>query len=308
MKAMCVEGNPPSSLVEKDLPVPQPGPDEILVRVHAAGVTPTEMLWYPTTHAQSGEPRLEAVPAHEFSGTIAALGSQASGFSLGQEIYGLNDWFSEGAAAEYCLTQSSLIAPKPARLSHAEAAGVPISALTAWQGLFNKAQLRAGERVLIHGAAGAVGLFAVQWAKRAGAFVVTTSSAKDGEFLKELGADQVIDYRRERFEERAGEVDVIFDGVGGETLARSWAILSAKGRLVTIAASGEEARDERSKAAFFIVEPSQDQLMETARLLDQGDLKTFTRGVIPLAQASSAYFNPSASSDRRGKQVIAIAD
>ena len=282
MKAMRIEGTGSNrSLQECELPRPQLADDQILIRVHAAGVTPTELQWYPTNFTKAGTPR-QAVPGHEFSGVVEAIGDRAGGFYLGQAVYGMNDWFADGATAEFCLTTSSSIAPKPARLSHAEAATAPIGALTAWQGLIDRSALRDGERVLIHGGAGAVGVFAIQIAKLAGAQVFTTASSRHREFLQQLGADHVIDYKTERFEEQLRDLDIIFDGVGGETLQRSWAVLKSGGRLVTVAAGSEETKDERTKAAFFIVEPKHQQLMEIANLLQRGQLKTFVDATVPL--------------------------
>jgi NADPH:quinone reductase-like Zn-dependent oxidoreductase len=307
MKTMCLvvtDGKP--SLTPRDAATPQPGADEVLVRVHAAGVTPTELGWYPTSHTRTGEPRQNAVPGHEFSGTVAALGSEALGFYAGQEIFGWNDWFSDGATAEYCLARPATIAPKPASLSHVEAASVPIGALTAWQGLIVRAGLSASDRVLIHGGAGAVGIFAIQLARHAGARVITTASARHATFLRDLGAERVIDYRAERFEEHAGEVDVVFDAVGGETLQRSWAVLKPGGRLVTVASGSSEATDARTKAAFFIVEPQQEQLTEIASLFDRGALRTCVDAVVPFAEAASAYFGTAARRNGQGKVVIAV--
>jgi len=287
--------------------VPAPRANELLIRVHAAGVTPTELIWYPTTRTKDGAARLNAVPGHEFSGVVAAVGREASGFLVGQEVYGMNDWFSEGATAEYCTTLPSSVAQKPAQLSHVEAASVPIGALTAMQGLIDRAELRPGERVLIHGGAGAVGVFAIQLAKRAEAQVFATASARHAEFLAQLGADHVIDYKTERFEDQLRDLDVIFDAVGGETLQRSWPVLKPGGRMVTIAAAGEGATDERTKAAFFIVEPMHHQLAEIAHLLDQRALKTFVDGTVPLAQASTAYLGTAKRQEGRGKVVVDIS-
>ena len=284
--------------------VPQPRPDEMLIRVLAAGVTPTELRWYPTTHAPDGGKRTGAIPGHEFSGIVEAVGPDIDPGHVGAEVFGLNDWFSDGATAEYCVAPSSSIAPKPYRLSHAEAASVPIGALTAWQGLFDRARLRARERVLIHGGSGAVGIFAVQLAGGAGASVIATASARNAKFLSELGAERVIDYHSERFEEHVRDVDVVFDGVGGETLQRSWNVLKPGGRMVTIAADSEGTQDERTKAAFFIVNPNQQQLIEIARLLDHRDLKACVDEVVPLAQASAAYFGTRQRG--RGKVVITL--
>jgi NADPH:quinone reductase-like Zn-dependent oxidoreductase len=309
MKVMRLDDSTPSrALVEEEVAVPTPADGEVLIRVHAAGVTPSELSWYPTTHMKTGEARHRAVPGHEFSGVVAATGSGVTDFSTGDEVYGLNDWFAEGATAEYCVTQPSSIARKPACLTHLEAASVPIGALTAWQGLLDRAKLQGGERVLIHGGAGAVGIFAVQLARRAGAHVITTASSRNAEFLAELGAEKVIDYRSERFEEQAREIDVVFDCVGGETLQRSWDVLKPDGRMVTIAASGEGSADERTKAAFLLVEPNQQQLTEITGLLDSGALKPCVDGVVPLTEASAAYFNNGGKRNGWGKVVVAVVD
>src|SRR5579885_2525629 len=145
MNALCVaDATQKPVLVEKEIPRPKPRPGEVLVRVHAAGVTPTELAWYPNSHTRNGDARRDAVPAHEFSGEIAELGEGVLGLSAGQEIFGMNDWFADGALADYCVTQPAWIAPKPLGLSHSEAASTPIGALTAWQGLIDRAKLRAG--------------------------------------------------------------------------------------------------------------------------------------------------------------------
>src|SRR5215471_13500392 len=175
-----------------ELPKPETGAGEILVRVHAAGVTPTELLWYPTTHTKSGTARMRAVPGHEFSGVITAIGKNVQDFEVGDEVYGMNDWFVDGATAEFCITLPQNIARKPATLSHEAAASVPIGALSAWQGLIERAKLEPGERVLIHGGAGAVGLYAVQLAHIRGAHVITTVSTQDIDFVKRLGANEVL--------------------------------------------------------------------------------------------------------------------
>jgi NADPH:quinone reductase-like Zn-dependent oxidoreductase len=158
MKAMQVSNSTQGpALIATEVPQPRPGEGELLISVRAAGVTPTELYWYPTTQTKDGAPRKGAVPGHEFSGVIAELGKNANGFEVGQEIYGLNDWFADGATAEFCLTTPQRIAGKPVTLTHEAAATVRIGALTAWQGLLERVKIQAGERVLIHGAAGAVG-------------------------------------------------------------------------------------------------------------------------------------------------------
>jgi NADPH:quinone reductase-like Zn-dependent oxidoreductase len=304
MRLADAAGTP--ALVEDEIPQPEPGPGEVLVRVYAAGVTPTEVLWYPTSHTKAGGPRTGAVPGHEFSGVVETANT-ASGFAAGQEVYGMNDWFSEGAMAEYCLTKPEFIAPKPARLTHADAASVPIGALTAWQGLFDHARIQPGERLLVHGGSGGVGAFAVQLGRYRGARVFATASARNLDFVRELGAEQVIDYHARRFEDSFREMDVVFDTAGGETLQRSWRVLKPQGRMVTIAAAGEDATDDRVKNAFFIVQPNQKQLIEIGSLLDAGKLRALVAAVVPLTQASAVFGSGVQERKGRGKLVVAVA-
>jgi NADPH:quinone reductase-like Zn-dependent oxidoreductase len=308
MKAMRVNGMGQGPvLVATELPEPQPAEGELLIRVRAAGVTPTELVWYPTTHTKEGGPRTNAVPGHEFSGIVAALGKGVHDFHLEDEVYGMNDWFADGATAEFCLTQPQNIALKPKSLTHELAATAPIGALTAWQGLIARAKMQAGERVLIHGAAGAVGLFVVQLAHLRGAYVIATASGRNIEFVKQLGANEVIDYKKSRFEDQVKNVDIVFDAVGGDTVDRSWAVLKPDGRMVTIAADNESTGDQRVKDAFFIVEPSQKQLAEVSQLLDAGSLKAFVSAVVPLGEASVAYSKGTPDQQGHGKVAIAVA-
>jgi len=301
----CDDSRPVPRLVPAEVETPQPRHGEVLIRVHAVGVTHTELLWQPTTHSKSGGNRRHAIPGHEFSGAIAAVGVGADDI-VGQEVFGMNDWYAQGATAEYCCTLPSAIAPKPARLTHVEAASVPIDALTAWQGLFDRAQLQAGERVLIHGGAGAVGVFAIQLARWRGADVLTTASGHDRDFLLRLGAQQVIDYHTERFEDVAKNVDVVFDAVGGSTLVRSWGVLGPGGRLVTIVSTVKSADDERTKRALFFVEPNRRQLGDIAAMLDAGQLRPVVGTVLPFAQAAAAYAREPMRNRRPGKTVVTL--
>ncbi|MEP7351950.1 MAG: NADP-dependent oxidoreductase [Acidobacteriota bacterium] len=296
--------NAPISITE--LPVPVPAAGQILVKVHAAGVIPTELLWYPNKHRENGEPRAHAIPAHEFSGTVASVGDGAVGFAPGDQVYGVNNWFWDGALAEFCLSVPLSIAPKPRSLTYIEAASVPISALTAWQGLFDRAAIRPGERILVQGGGGAVGLFVVQLAHRHGAHVTATASTKDLPFVRSLGADQVIDYTTSNFEDGLDPVDVVFDTVGGTTRERSVAVLKPNGRMISIAAVGDVTSDPKARAAYFIVEPNQAQLIEVGRLLDQGQLKTFVKGVVPFEEASLAYTGAVPNKRQSGKYVVEI--
>jgi len=303
---LATEPNRPPVL-EDNVTEPKPGAGELLVRVHAAGVIATELGWYPTSHTKTGQVRSGAVLGHELSGVVEAVGEGVGRLEVGREVYGMNDWFCDGAMAEYCVTPFFAVAPKPDRLTHVEAASVPISALTAWQGLFDRANLQPGEVVLVHGGAGSVGVFVVQLAKLHGARVVATASAWNAGLVASLGAERVIDYRGSRFEDEAGLVDVVFDTVGGETLGRSWGVLKPGGRMVTIVSEAESSTDPRIQKAFFIVEPNQKQLYEIAGMLDSGRLRTIVDSVRPLSQAPEAYTGV-APRQHRGKVVIAITN
>jgi NADPH:quinone reductase-like Zn-dependent oxidoreductase len=280
-----------------------PGEREVLVRVHAAGVIPTELSWVRTRTLRTGEPRpLPIIPGHEFSGEIAALGAGVKELDVGDPVYGLNDWYRDGAQAEYCVARVADLASKPASIDHVHAAATPISALTAWQGLIERVRLVTGERVLIHGAAGGVGVFAVQIARWRGARVTGTASKPNLDFVRGLGADEAIDYQATRFEDVVRDIDVVFDTVGGKTLEKSWGVLNAGGRLVTIAASGHGTTDERARAAFFIVEPSRSQLEEIGWLIDSGAIRPIVASVLPLALARQAYRHKPA----HGKVVLRV--
>lgn len=291
----------PQSLRYEDAPKPSPKAGEVLVWVRAAGIIPTELLWSTSHTTQSGTPRpLPFIPGHEFSGELAALGDGVTTVSVGQAVYGMNDWYSDGAQAEYCLARVGDIARKPTSVDHDHAAVTPISALTAWQGLFERARIKAGQHILIHGAAGSVGSFAVQFAHWRGARVTATVSATNIGFVRELGADEVIDYRAERFEERVQGVDAVFDTVGGDTLRRSWSVLKPGGRLVTIAASEEDTQDQRTREAFFIVQPRRAELEEIERLIDAGQVRPVVGAEFSLADAILAY----QTKPLRGKVVL----
>lgn len=309
MKVMrLADSGNPGHLVEATLPDPQPAPGQVVVRIAAAGVTPTELEWYPTTHDASGASRTGAVPSHEFSGTIAALGSDVHDFTLGQAVFGMNDWFAQGALAELCLTEPSSIAPAPMTVGAVEAASVPIGALTAWQGLFEHGHLHPGDRVLIHGGAGSVGHFAVQIAHLHGAHVIATASPSNFGLVRQLGADELIDYHATRFEDAVTEpVDIVFDTVGGDVLLRSLPLVKPGRFAVTIASDKEGNEDPRVQHAFFIVKPHQRQLMEIAALIDTGKLRTLVDAVVPLDEAEKAYTGKVPSRAGHGKIVVAVS-
>ncbi len=293
----------PEALVYGSAAMPGPGEGEIVVRVSAAAVTPTELLWVPTWTTRAGKPRpFPIIPGHEFSGEVHVRGSGVNDVAVGDAVFGMNDWFGNGAQAEFCVARSADVAPKPTSIDDLTAAVVPISALTAWQGLVERAKLTRGERVLVHGSAGNVGLFAVQIAHGLGAHVIATASGHNLEFVRSLGADEVIDYRARSFEDAVTGVDVVFDTVGGETLVRSWGVLRPGGTMVTIAADAEHTSEQRVKDAFFIVEPNREQLTRISRMIDVGELRVFVGAAFPLQEASQAY----AQKPVRGKNVLAI--
>jgi NADPH:quinone reductase-like Zn-dependent oxidoreductase len=291
MKAMYLDKKAGTeSLVEGQIPRPNPAAGEVLVKVHATAVTPTELQWSPTFNKQSGEPRpFPIVLSHEYSGTIESLGPDVNNVQTGAAVYGLNDWFANGAQAEYCVAPAAALAPKPRSLDHVHTSVVPISALTAWQGLFTRGNLQRGQRVLIHGGAGAVGSFDVQLARWRGAYVTATASAANVDFVRSLGADQVIDYRTTKFEHVMCDVDVVFDTVGGETLERTWPLVKPGGKVVTVAAQSEGASEQRVRDAFMIVEANSSQLAEIAKLIDAGVLRVFVAETFALSQAVEAY-------------------
>ena len=293
------------SLLYEDAPKPSPKYNQVLVQVYATAITPTEFTWYPTFHTPEGGTRLfPIILGHEFSGVVDAIGPACTGVQVGDPVYGLSDWFIDGAQAEYCLTVPANIAPKPASVDHTQAAAVPISALTAWQALINRAQLSEGKRVLVHGAAGGVGSFAVQLARHKGTHVIATASAANADFVTALGADEVIDYRTTPFETVVRDVDVVLDTVGGDTRDRSWGILRKGGQLVTIAADAERLTQARVREAFFIVEPNRAQLIKISRLIDAGIIRPIVGAAFAMEHFRQAYDQK----PMRGKHVLRIAE
>jgi NADPH:quinone reductase-like Zn-dependent oxidoreductase len=299
----------PSQLVYEEAPVPTLAPGDVLVRVHASGVTPSELEWPSTWLHHDGTPRTPPiVPGHEVAGMVEAVGTDAEGLAAGEAVYGLIDFRRNGADAEYVAARAAALASKPATLTFAEAAATPLSALTAWQALFDHGGLQAGQGVLIHGGAGGVGSFAVQLARWRGAHVVATASARDAELVRDLGADEVIDYRARRFEEAVTDMDLVFDTVGGETWERSWGVLRPGGRLVSIAVPRPPERkpmDERC-AIWFVVKPNREQLTEIGKLIDCGRLRPMVSSTLPLAEGRGAY-GPRHNGRGPGKTVLLVA-
>jgi NADPH:quinone reductase-like Zn-dependent oxidoreductase len=226
--------------------------------------------------------------------------------AVGDAIWALTGFDRDGACAEYALVPVSYLAPKPRRLGHVESAAIPLAGLTAWQGLFDHGRLREGERVLIHGAAGGVGQFATQLARWRGAHVIGTSASAAVEEVLALGANEAIDRTAVPLEEAIAPVDLVFDTVGGDVLGRSAALLAKGGRIVSVAEEPPAELSERVEAMYFVVEPSRVQLVELARLVDEGSIRPRIDAVFPLAEARRA-FERVAMPGKRGKVVLRIA-
>jgi NADPH:quinone reductase-like Zn-dependent oxidoreductase len=223
-------------------------------------------------------------------------------------VFGLIDIQRDGADAEFVAVRADELVPKPATATHAEAAATPLSALTAWQALFDQGGLERGQRVLIHGGAGGVGSFAVQLARWRGAHVTATSSGRDADVVRGLGAAAVIDYRTERFEEEVADLDLVFDTVGRDTWERSWDVLGPRGRLVSIAVPRppERVTDDGRRAIWFIVDEDRAQLQEIGRLIDTGQLRPIVAAELPLERGQEAY-GPTGSRSGPGKVVLLVA-
>jgi NADPH:quinone reductase-like Zn-dependent oxidoreductase len=276
--------------------VRRPAAGEALVAVHAAAITRDELDW-PVD-------RLPAIPSYEMSGVITALGAGVTGLAAGDAVYALTGFDRNGAAAQFATVPAHFMAPKPRTLSHALSAAIPLAALSAWQGLFSHGELRAGERVLIHGAAGGVGQFATQLARWRGAQVIGTATGGAVGRARELGADEVIDRDGAGFEDAVAPVDLVFDTVGGQVLARSAAVLRRGGRLVSVAEEPPTSTED-IRTRYFIVEPSREQLTELARLADEGLLRPAIDSVFPLADARDA-FERVAMPGKKGKVVLQV--
>lgn len=298
----------PEQLVFEDAPVPSIGAGDVLVRVAATGITSTELTWNETYQHADGSPRLPSIPGHEVSGVVERVAPDVGEFRAGDEVYGLADFPRDGAAAELVAVRAINLAAKPRSIGHVVAASLPLAALTAWQALFVHGDLQPGQTVLIHAAAGGVGSLAVQLARSRGLRVIATASARDVAFVRSLGADVVIDYRAERFEDTAHDVDVVFDTVGGETQERSFGVLRQGGVLVSVVSPIAAGIAERHgvRAVYFIVEGDRQQLEEIAALVDAGTLKPIIARVFPLARAREA-FEFGATSHVPGKIVLAVS-
>lgn len=289
------------ALVYEDAPDPQPAIGDALVQVRAASFTPGELLW-PLATDRAGHDRGRRIPAHEGSGVVVALGYGAAGVSVGDEVYGLIDGYRDGWAAELVAIEVRYLAPKPATVDFEQAAAIPQAALTSWQALFDHGHLEAGQTVVIHGAGGGVGSMAVPLAHWAGAHVIGTGRADARGRVLELGADEFVDVDRDGWEKEVGQVDLVYDIIGGDVLARSVQIVKPGGALVTImGAAPTDRRDIR--AVGFVRDPSGAQLREISRLVDDGTLRPDVSAVYHLSDAREAFM-AKATTDIPGKVVL----
>jgi NADPH:quinone reductase-like Zn-dependent oxidoreductase len=285
-----------------DMPYPHAAENDVIVRVHAAGFTPGELDWPATWTDRAGRDRTPSIPGHELSGTVVELGYGTTGLTVGQRVFGMADWARDGSLAEYTAVEARNLAPLAADIDHTVAAALPISGLTAWQGLFDHAHLTAGQTVLVHGAAGAVGSLAVQLAGEAGARVIATGRAAHRDLVLNLGAQTFLELDADTVA-RAGEVDVVFDVVGGEILERSAALVRPGGTLVSVA-EPPTVRPKDGRAVFFVVEPDRARLADLAHRVRTGRLNPVVSAVLPLSEAASAF----ARRGTPGKAIIQIAD
>ena len=274
-------------LVYEDAPNPQPAIGDALVQVRAASFTPTELTW-PLRTDRAGHDRTPLIPAHEGSGVVVALGYGTAGVSVGDEVYGLIDGYRDGWAAEYVTIEARSLAPKPMTVDFIEAAAIPQAGLTSWQALFDHGHLESGQTVMIHGAGGGVGSMAVQLARWAGARVIGTGRAGSRKRALELGAEEFVDVEQDGWETAVGQVDLVYDTIGGDLLARSPAIVKPGGALVSVMAPPQTDRDD-IRAIHFVRDPSGAQLRDITRLVDQGKLRPQVGAVYPLADAREAF-------------------
>jgi NADPH:quinone reductase-like Zn-dependent oxidoreductase len=307
MKAIRVHAyGGPEQLRLEEAPQPKVESGKVLVRIHAASVNPIDFKLASGNMRQIMPINFPWIPGGDFSGIVEEIGPGVTGLAKGDAVYG--DASGGGAYAEFYAGPASMIAPKPRQLNDAEAASVPLAAQTAWQGLFDHGRLERGETVLIHGAAGGVGTFAVQLAHLKGAKVLATGSAANTDYLRSFGADTVIDYKATPFESVAKNVDLVLDLIGGETQRRSFGVLKPGGRLIATAQppSAEEAAKHKVEAQMMSMKASTTNLAQLSELLDAGKLKTIVAKTYPLAQARDAW-TEIMSGHTRGKIVLEVA-
>ncbi|HWI80323.1 MAG TPA: NADP-dependent oxidoreductase [Ramlibacter sp.] len=303
MKAIVVTeqdaGMAGMKLVER--PEPRAAINDVVVQVHASGFVGTELAWPSTWADRLGRERTPTIPGHELAGVVTAVGYGTTGLSVGQRVFGLTDWYRDGTLAEYVAVEARNLAPLPGDVEFTVGASLPISGLTAWQGLFEHGRLRAGQRVIAHGAAGAVGSMVTQLAREFGAHVIGTGRAADRQAALDFGANEFVDLDHQALEE-VGQVDLVFDLIGGEIGKRSARLVRAGGTLVSIVGPSE-VRPVEGLAIDFVVESDRAQLGEIVQRVRDGRLRTNIGIVAPLDDAVAA-FRP--TQRRPGKTIIRV--
>jgi len=303
MKAIVVTdraaGTAGMTLVER--PEPQAAINDVVVQVHASGFVGTELTWPSTWTDRLDRARTPTIPGHELAGVVTALGYGTRGLSVGQRVFGLTDWYRDGTLAEYVAVEARNLAPLPGDVDFTVGASLPISGLTAWQGLFEYGSLRAGQSVLVHGAAGAVGSMATQLAREAGAYVIGTGRAADRQTALDFGAQEFVDLEKGTLED-AGKVDLVFDVIGGDIGKRSARLIRGGGTLVSIVGP-TEARPPDGLAVDFVVESDRAQLTEIVQRVRDGRLRTNIGSVSSLDDAL-ATFNQ--TKRIKGKTIIRV--
>ena len=308
MKAVVAhEYGAPEVLKFEEVPRPEPKEDEALVRVIASGVNPADPLTLSGKYAREFGTHLPLIPGYDIAGVVEKTGAKVTNLKAGDAVYGYPTF--GGGWAEYVTVKQWEVAAKPKTLNFAEAAAVPMGALTAWQALVDTAQLKAGQTILVHGGSGGVGSFAVQIAKARGARVIATASTANQDLLKQLGADVAIDYTKTRFEDVAKDVDAVLDPVGKETLARSYGVVKKGGIVMSLVARPDPVELEKRgiRGAAISVHPDAEDLAEIARLIDAGKIKPVVTEVLPLSEAIAAQ-RQAETHHTRGKLVLRIAD
>ncbi|MEP0886613.1 NADP-dependent oxidoreductase [Leptolyngbya sp. PL-A3] len=310
MKAVRIHAyGGPEVLTYEDVPLPAIAEDDVLIRVHAAAINPVD--WKIREGYLQGfiDYDLPLILGWDVSGVVEAVGVNVTTFKPGDEVYSRPDIQRDGTYAEFVAVKASEVALKPKTVDHVHAAAVPLAGITAWHCLFEAAQLSPGQRVLIHAAAGGVGSYAVQFAHWKGAHVIGTASARNRDFLLELGADEVIDYQTTQFEDVVNPVDVVFDTVGGDVQERSWQVVKPGGILVSVISPPpeEKAAAHQCRSAYVFIQPRADWLTEMAQLIDQGQVKPIVETVLPLDQVVEAH-KLSQSGRTRGKIVLQVRE
>jgi NADPH:quinone reductase-like Zn-dependent oxidoreductase len=286
-------------LVER--PEPPAAINDVVVQVHASGFVPTELTWPSTWTDRAGRDRTPSIPGHEMAGVVTALGYGTTGLSVGQRVFGIADWHRDGTLAEYVAVEARNLAPLPGDVDFTVGASLPISSLTAWQGLFEHGRLRAGQSVLVHGAAGAVGTMVTQLAREFGAYVIGTGRSADRRKTLDFGAQEFVSLEDEALED-AGGVDLVFDVIGGDVQERSAGLVRAGGTLVSVVGPAE-ARPAGGLAADFVVESDRGQLGEIVQRVRDGRLRTNIGNVATLDDAVAVL---NSTERRTGKTIISV--